>query len=309
MYEVTQVRIRELGKTLFFNARGIRFSPGDYVIVEADRGLDYGQVVSDPILIEDKAVDSPLKAIVKGADEKDIEKIKRNREKAKESFVTCSRKIEERNISMKLVEAEYSFDQSKVTFYFTSEGRVDFRELVKELASIFKARIELRQIGVRDEAKMLGGIGHCGQALCCARFLKDFVPVTIRMAKDQNLSLNPTKISGACGRLMCCLGYEYTNYKDIVKRLPREGEKILLTEGKGRVRSIDILKETLQIELEDGRIVPHVCKGCHCSKRSQEKQQGGRSSRRNSPEGGDRGKDAGGHRSEQKPGKDNNESK
>lgn len=271
MYEVTQVRIRELGKTLFYNARGIRFTPGDYVIVESDRGLDYGRVVSDPILVEDKDIEGPLKSIIKRADEKDLEKIQKNRDKAKESFITCSRKIEERNLPMKLVEAEYSFDQSKVTFYFTSEGRVDFRELVKDLAGIFKARIELRQIGVRDEAKMLGGIGHCGQALCCARFLKDFVPVTIRMAKDQNLSLNPVKISGACGRLMCCLGYEYDNYKDIVKRLPREGEKIRLAEGEGRVRSIDILKETLQVELEDGRIIVHVCKGCHHSKRTKDK--------------------------------------
>lgn len=269
MYEVTMVRLREKGKTLFYNARGIKFEVSDYVIIEADRGVDYGQVISESTLVEDSEIDGEVKAIVRKADAKDMAKINENKENIKEAFVTCSRKIHEKNLPMKLVEAEYSFDASKIVFYFTSEGRVDFRELVKDLASIFKVRIELRQIGVRDEAKMLGGIGHCGRSLCCVSYLKDFVPVTIRMAKEQKLSLNPSKISGTCGRLMCCLGYEFDSYRQICRNLPREGEKIKLEEGEGRVKNVDVLKRIIEVEMDDGRLVKHECHGCHCSMRKQ----------------------------------------
>ena len=193
MVEVIQVRMREVGKVVFYNARGIKFVVGDYVVVEADRGIDYGLVVSETELIENSVLDEPLKAVIRKVEAKDIEKIKKNKEKAREAHNICDKKIIEHRLPMKLVDTEYSFDVSKLVFYFTSEGRVDFRELVKDLAAVFKVRIELRQIGVRDEARMLGGYGHCGRRLCCGTFLKDFEPVTIKMAKEQKLSLNPTK--------------------------------------------------------------------------------------------------------------------
>ena len=264
MVEVIQVRMREVGKVVFYNARGIKFVVGDYVVVEADRGIDYGLVVSETELIENSVLDEPLKAVIRKVEAKDIEKIKKNKEKAREAHNICDKKIIEHRLPMKLVDTEYSFDVSKLVFYFTSEGRVDFRELVKDLAAVFKVRIELRQIGVRDEARMLGGYGHCGRRLCCGTFLKDFEPVTIKMAKEQKLSLNPTKISGVCGRLMCCLDYEYNTYKEIAQFLPEEGEKLKTLDGIVKVKSVDILKKRIMVEHEDGLVKEMSFAGCIC---------------------------------------------
>lgn len=255
MFEVIQIRLREAGKISYFSTEGLKFKAGDYVIVEADRGLEYGQVVSETEVILDSDIEQPLRRILRIATPDDMKKIQKNNERVAQAFETCAKKIEGRDLPMKLVEAEYSFDRSKIIFYFTAEGRVDFRELVKDLARIFKARIEMRQIGVRDEAKLLGGFGPCGRSLCCAKFLKDFEPITIRMAKDQHLPLNPTKISGVCGRLMCCLGYEAKLYKQLSQGLPKEGDTVRLKEGHGKVVSINILKRSVVVELEGGREV------------------------------------------------------
>jgi cell fate regulator YaaT (PSP1 superfamily) len=264
MIEVMYVQMRDEGKVLPYNARGIKYEPGDYVIVEADRGIDYGQVVSAPEVVDHLETNDPVKAIIRKVDEKDTEKIEKNKEKAEEAHKTCVQKIAEHNLPMKLVDTEYSFDQSKIVFYFTSEGRVDFRNLVKDLAAVFKVRIELRQIGVRDEAKMLGGCGHCGRVLCCVSHLKNFEPVTIKMAKDQKLSLNPTKISGVCGRLMCCLNYEHPTYMFIGKFLPEEGEKIKVEDTIVRVRSVDTLKRRVMIEYDDGLVKELSFADCSC---------------------------------------------
>jgi cell fate regulator YaaT (PSP1 superfamily) len=227
---------------------------GDYVIVEAERGQDYGQVISEPEDISGHKIEAQLRRVIRTASPQDLKQINENREKTKEAFETCSKKIEEHKLDMKLVEVDYSFDRSKIIFYFTAQGRVDFRNLVKDLARIFKARIELRQIGVRDEAKLFGGFGCCGRELCCARFLKDFEPVTIKMAKEQGLALNPPKLSGVCGRLMCCLSYEYKTYKELSKNLPREGDRINTSEGKGKVISVDILRRKAIVEVgQEGR--------------------------------------------------------
>jgi cell fate regulator YaaT (PSP1 superfamily) len=210
-------------------------------------------VISIPEHVSEEELKKPLKKIIRIATDVDIGQINENKKRTKDAFQICLKKIQERKLDMKLIDAEYSFDGTKLIFYFTSEGRVDFRELVKDLAHIFKVRIELKQIGVRDEARMLGGFGHCGRPLCCANFLKSFDAVTIRMAKEQNLSLNPTKISGICGRLMCCLGYEYENYKKYLKGLPKEGEKISTKDGKGKVISVNALKRKVLVELEEGK--------------------------------------------------------
>jgi len=255
MYEVIQVRLREAGKATYFSTSGLRPIVGDYVIVEQERGFEYGQVVSEPEIVLDADVEQPLRRIVRIATAGDLHQIDRNKKKAKEIMDTCLKKIQQYKLTMKLIDAEYSFDRSKIIFYFTAEGRIDFRDLVKDLANTFKARIELKQIGVRDEAKMLGGFGPCGRVLCCVRFLKDFEPVTIRMAKEQNLPLNPAKISGLCGRLMCCLGYEYQTYKTLMKGLPKEGEKIKTKDGQGRVVSVNAIKREIVVELENGKQV------------------------------------------------------
>jgi cell fate regulator YaaT (PSP1 superfamily) len=253
MEVIAQVRLREMGSVFCCRAEGLQIKNNDMVIVEVERGVDYGQVVTDPVLTE--KVDESVKKVLRVVTDADLRQIQDNRKRAQEASVTCSKKIEEHKLDMKLVGAEYAFDRSKILFYFTAEGRVDFRELVKELAKIFKARIELRQIGVRDEAKILGGFGPCGKELCCCRFLKDFEPVTIRMAKDQNLPLNPPKISGLCGRLMCCLSFEHKHYKEMCKGLPREGERVETPEGKGKVISINILKRKASVLLEDGKLI------------------------------------------------------
>jgi cell fate regulator YaaT (PSP1 superfamily) len=225
---------------------------GNYVIVEHDRGLDYGRIIPPGEASLDNASKEPIKKIVRLANDSDLKQIEDNRLKAKEAFDTCIKKIGEHKLEMKLVEAEYSFNRSKIIFYFTASGRVDFRDLVKDLAKIFKARIELRQIGVRDEARLFGGFGSCGRELCCTKFLKDFEPVTIKMAKEEGLPLNPPKISGLCGRLMCCLSFEYETYKMLSKGLPREGEKVTTEKGKGKVVGVNVFKRTATVELEEG---------------------------------------------------------
>ena len=247
------VRLRDTGQAQFYNTGGLNVKEGDYVIVEHDRGLDYGQIISPTESpVSDKASKEPPKKITRIVNESDLKQIEENRVRAKDAFNTCLKKIEEHKLKMKLVWCEYSFDRTKIIFYFTAEGRVDFRNLVKDLAKIFKARIELRQIGVRDEARLFGGFGPCGRELCCAKFLKDFEPVTIKMAKEEGLPLNPPKISGLCGRLMCCLSFEYETYKLLSKGLPREGERLHTPQGKGKVVSTNVFKRTATVELEDG---------------------------------------------------------
>ena len=265
MESLIYVRLRDSGQVFAYNAAGFSVKEGDYVIVEHDRGQDYGLVVpsceahgkdSAPRYKEGQSAaeagKEPPKKILRLAREADIKQIEENRVKAKEVFNSCVKKIEEHKLDMKLVQAEYSFDRSKIVFYFTANGRVDFRNLVKDLAKMFKARIELRQIGVRDEARLFGGFGPCGRELCCARFLKDFEPVTIKMAKEEGLPLNPPKISGICGRLMCCLSFEYESYKLLSKGLPREGEHVNTPQGKGKVMSVNVFKRTASVQLEDG---------------------------------------------------------
>lgn len=255
MNEVVQVHLREFGETKHFITNGIKFESGNVVVVEADRGLDYGVVVGESFQAEDiKKLDDFVRKIIRKANPWDEKQIEKNKNKTKELMNICSQKINEHKLPMKLVSAEYSFDRSKIIFYFTSENRVDFRELVKNLASIFRVRIELRQIGVRDEARMLGGHGPCGRNLCCMLFLKDFEPVTIKMAKVQNLPLNPSKISGLCGRLMCCLGYEHECYKQCCKGLPKPGREINTEFGKGKVISTNPLKRMVTVDLGDGKI-------------------------------------------------------
>lgn len=225
------------------------------MIVEADRGLEYGEVVVSNEEVSDiSSIEGPLRKIIRKANPWDERQIAKNKSKTKDLIKVCSKKIEEHKLPMKLVDAEYSFDRSKIIFYFTSENRVDFRDLVKTLASIFRVRIELRQIGVRDEARMLGGHGPCGRRLCCMSFLKDFDPVTIKMAKVQNLPLNPSKISGLCGRLMCCLGYEYKNYKECSRGLPREGKEVETKQGKGKVVAVNPLNRSVTVNFGEGMI-------------------------------------------------------
>jgi len=255
MHEIIQVRLREAGNITHYFTNNLKFTVGDYVIVEADRGLDYGQIMSDAEMAMDKDINERLRKIIRKTNPWDHDQIEKNKKKAKELLDACSKKIDAHKLPMKLIEAEYSFDRSKIIFYFTSEGRVDFRDLVKDLANTFRARIELKQIGVRDEARILGGFGPCGRELCCAKFLKDFQSVTIRMAKDQNLSLNPTKISGLCGRLMCCLSYEYDTYKECIRGMPRVGQEIRTDKGRGRVIGTNPLKRIVTVSMEDGKII------------------------------------------------------
>jgi cell fate regulator YaaT (PSP1 superfamily) len=253
MEQSVNIRLRDSGQII----QGIippqlSLKDGDVVIVEFDRGLDYGQIISAPEEAGSvKAKGSPRK-VLRLVTENDLKQIEEDKKRAKDASRTCVKKIQEHKLEMKLIAAEYSFDRSKIIFYFTAEGRVDFRSLVKDLAKIFKARIELRQIGVRDEAKLFGGYSCCGRPLCCATFLKDFEPVTIKMAKEEGLPLNPPKISGLCGRLMCCLSYEYETYKILSKGLPKEGERINVPEGKGKVISVNVFKRTATVVLEDG---------------------------------------------------------
>lgn len=245
------VRFKKAGKIYYFDPGDLPISNGDYVIVETVRGIEFGKVVIAKKQVDENDIVLPLKKVIRIADQKDKLIVEENKKAAEEAYDICLKKVEEHGLEMKLVDVEYTFDRNKVIFYFTADGRVDFRELVKDLAAIFRTRIELRQIGVRDEAKMLGGIGPCGRMLCCSTFLGDFEPVSIKMAKDQNLSLNPTKISGLCGRLMCCLKYENDEYETAKEQLPDLGEMIETPHGVGKVVGLNILERVLQVELVD----------------------------------------------------------
>ncbi len=250
MYDVVGVRFKKAGKIYYFDPGELEIAKDEYIIVETVRGIEFGKAVIPRKQVGENDIVLPLKKVIRIADEKDRFTVDENREIAQQAFQICSEKVTEHRLDMKLVDVEYTFDRNKVIFYFTADGRVDFRELVKDLAAIFRTRIELRQIGVRDEAKMLGGIGPCGRMLCCSTFLGDFEPVSIKMAKDQNLSLNPTKISGLCGRLMCCLKYENDEYESAKEQLPDLGEYIDTPMGKGKVIGLNILEKIMQIELQ-----------------------------------------------------------
>ncbi|MDD5557473.1 MAG: stage 0 sporulation family protein [bacterium] len=255
MYRVVEVRMRERGRMRYFSCGEETYPVGDRVIVEAERGEDYGMVMSEPETVHENEVDRPFRRILRRIAPHDERRIAENSRDAHAAMEVCGARIAERKLPMKLVDAEYSFDRSKIIFYFTADGRVDFRELVKDLASRFRSRIELRQIGVRDEARMLGGIGCCGRQLCCATFLKDFEAVNIRMAKEQRLPLNPSKISGLCGRLLCCLRYEYETYRELQRTMPREGTMVATPSGEGRVTDVCLLRQSVTVELENGRVV------------------------------------------------------
>lgn len=259
MYKVVGVRFKKAGKIYYFDPKEFEIEKGEYVIVETARGIEYGKIVVPIREVEDDDVVLPLKTVVRPADEKDRFQVTTNNTDSQRAFELATEKIKEHVLDMKLVDVEYTFDRNKIIFYFTAEGRVDFRELVKDLAAVFRTRIELRQIGVRDEAKMLGGIGPCGRMLCCSTFLGDFEPVSIKMAKDQNLSLNPTKISGLCGRLMCCLKYENDEYEEVREKMPDMGYTVNTPDGKGKVVGMNILERILQIELfEQKRVLDYT---------------------------------------------------
>ena len=248
MIKVIGVRFRTAGKIYYFDPLQFDVKRGDHVIVETARGVEYGTVVGNPRMVEDDKVIQPLKPVLRIATERDDEQEASNKQKEKNAFRICQEKIAKHGLDMKLIDAEYTFDNNKVLFYFTADGRIDFRELVKDLASVFKTRIELRQIGVRDETKILGGIGICGRVLCCHSHLSEFVPVSIKMAKEQNLSLNPTKISGVCGRLMCCLKHEEETYEDLNRRLPGVGDYVTTDDGlKGEVASVNVLRQLVKV--------------------------------------------------------------
>ena len=250
MTEVIGVRFRGGCKEYYFDPHGITVEPNQFVIVETAQGLEYAQCVSGNHEVEDDSVVQPLRPLVRVATENDDRTYAYNKTREKNAFEVCQKKIAERGLDMKLVRVESNFDGSKIIFFFTSDGRVDFRELVRDLAGVFRARIELRQIGVRDEAKMLGGLGICGRPFCCSQFLDDFVPVSIKMAKTQNLSLNPTKISGACGRLMCCLKYEQDAYEDLLRITPKVGAIVQTGEGRGKVTEVNLLTGELKVHLD-----------------------------------------------------------
>lgn len=252
MEKVVGVRFRNVGKIYYFNPKNYKVKVGDHVIVETARGVEYGRVVLEPRSVKEDEVVHPLKEVLRVATKEDEDHEAENRQKEKEAFKICKKKIREHGLDMKLIDAEYTFDNNKVLFYFTADGRIDFRQLVKDLASVFKTRIELRQIGVRDETKILGGIGICGRTLCCHTYLSEFAPVSIKMAKEQNLSLNPTKISGLCDRLMCCLKYEQDHYEQTRKRMPRVGREIITPDGSGVINAINVLEETVRVRIAVG---------------------------------------------------------
>ena len=248
MIKIIGVRFRNAGKIYYFDPKKLPIKKGDHVIVETARGIEYGSVVADAREVTDDQVVQPLKPVIRIANADDNARDQRNKEKEKEAFRICLEKIRKHKLEMKLIDTEYTFDNNKVLFYFTADGRIDFRELVKDLASVFKTRIELRQIGVRDETKVVGGVGLCGRELCCHTFLSEFAPVSIKMAKEQNLSLNPTKISGVCGRLMCCLKHEQETYEDLNSRLPGIGDYVTARDGsKGEVSSVNVLRQLVKV--------------------------------------------------------------
>ena len=251
MTKVIGVRFRPAGKIYFFSPGKYKIETGDKVIVETARGVEFGSVVTGVNEVEDDKITQPLKSVIRIATQDDVRKEEKNREKEKEAFKICLEKIHKHGLEMKLIDAEYTFDNNKVLFYFTADGRIDFRQLVKDLAAIFKTRIELRQIGVRDETKILGGIGICGRCLCCHTYLSEFAPVSIKMAKEQNLSLNQTKISGVCGRLMCCLKNEQETYEELNKKLPGLGDSVTTPDGlTGTVHSVNVLRQRVKVIVE-----------------------------------------------------------
>lgn len=251
MINVIGVRFKPAGKTYYFDPLDFDIKRGDHVIVETTRGMEYGDVVMAGKPVREEQFKKQLKGVIRVATDADTEKYKKNKELEREAYKICLEKIKKHKLEMKLVEVEYTFDGNKILFYFTADGRIDFRELVKDLANVFKTRIELRQIGVRDEAKTLGSIGVCGRSLCCSQFLGEFAPVSIKMAKEQGLSLNPTKISGACGRLMCCLKFEQDTYEEILKITPRQGALVKTPDGTGSVEYVSLLKGLVKVKLDD----------------------------------------------------------
>lgn len=253
MRKIIGIRFRTAGKVYYFDPLGFDIKKGAHVIVETARGIEYGTAVGDIRELEEEKINQPLKPVIRIATERDEKQQAGNKIKEKEAFQICLEKIKKHNLEMKLIDTEYTFDNNKILFYFTADGRIDFRELVKDLASVFKTRIELRQIGVRDETKVLGGIGICGRALCCHTFLSEFAPVSIKMAKEQNLSLNPTKISGVCGRLMCCLKNEEETYEELNRRLPNVGDYVTTDDGlKGEVHSVNVLRQLVKVIVDTG---------------------------------------------------------
>lgn len=250
MTKVIGVRFRNVGKIYYFGPKDYDIHVGSHVIVETARGMEYGHVVLAPREVEDHMVVQPLKDVLRMATQEDEEREEKNREKEKEAFEICLKKIQDHHLGMKLIDAEYTFDNNKVLFYFTADGRVDFRALVKDLASVFKTRIELRQIGVRDETKTIGGLGVCGRKICCTDFLSEFTPVSVKMAKDQSLSTNPQKISGACGKLICCLNYEQAAYEEAYKTIPRVGSYVQTPEGRGTVVESNVVSEKVKVRVE-----------------------------------------------------------
>ena len=265
MAEVIGVRFKSTGKVYYFDPGEEKLEKGEMAIVETARGIECGEVAMENREVKDSAIVQPLRRLIRRATPQDLKQVEENHKKEKSAFKACERRIASRGLEMKLVEVEYTFDNSKILFYFTADGRVDFRELVKDLASVFRTRIELRQIGVRDEAKMLGGLGICGRPLCCSQFLDEFIPVSIKMAKTQNLSLNPTKISGTCGRLMCCLKYEQEADEDLVKHAPKQESFVETPDGAGTVSSVNLLRQTVQVRLDSAPETPkcyHNCELC-----------------------------------------------
>lgn len=250
MTNIVGVRFKPVGKVYHFNPGELSIAKGDWVVVETARGVELGEVVVAKHEIAEQSINKPLKNVIRTATQEDIQRHEENRKKEKEAFSVCVEKIKKHKLEMKLVEVEYTFDGSKILFYFTADGRIDFRELVKDLATVFKTRIELRQIGVRDESKTVGSIGICGRSLCCSQFLGEFEPVSIKMAKEQGLSLNPTKISGACGRLMCCLNYEQEAYEKLLKVTPRQGAIVETPAGRGTVEYVSLLKGLLKVRID-----------------------------------------------------------
>ena len=265
MTEIIGVRFKSGGKQYYFDPKGQQVEPGQGVIIETSRGLEYGECAQGNTMVEDEAVVQPLRSLVRIATQKDLDTVAKNREKEKKAFTICQDKIAAHGLDMKLVEVEYNLEGSKILFFFTSEGRVDFRALVKDLAGVFHARIELRQIGVRDESKMLGGLGVCGQPFCCSRFLKNFQPVSIKMAKEQGLSLNPAKISGACGRLMCCLAYEQKSYEYLNSITPQPGSVVRTPDGEGTVVEANVVSGMLKVRSHVESLAPKFYHRTECT--------------------------------------------
>lgn len=259
MTEIIGVRFKSVGKMYYFSPDGLKIEAGALVIVETARGVECGEVVISNRMVDDSEIVLPLKPVIRVALPEDLEIVEKNRQKEKEAFKICEEKIQKHKLDMKLIDVEFTFDNNKLLFYFSSENRVDFRDLVKDLASVFRTRIELRQIGVRDEAKMLGGLGVCGRPFCCNSFLGEFQPVSIKMAKEQGLSLNPTKISGTCGRLMCCLKYEQDNYEELLKVTPKVGAYVKTPDFKGYVQEVNLLTGKLLVKPENNNDAPCVC--------------------------------------------------